>query len=148
MLKKLLFTISLLIFSNITFLLSAEIIPLKKPAQTKKEKEQKLLIDILKPLPKPIINKIIKKEEKKPEKNIISKNENDLGIILPKKKPLIAGIKEKEITKKSKYYSKKDFALAKKAVSEMKQAKWPNALKSAKKAKDNLYTILYNGDTC
>ena len=143
MLKKLLFIISLLIFSNITFFLSAEIIPLKKPIQTKKEKEQKLLIDILKPLPKPIINKIIKKEEKKPEKNIISKNENDLGIILPKKKPLIAGIKEKEITKKSKYYSKKDFALAKKAISEMKQAKWPNAIKSAKKAKDkSIYNFI------
>ena len=136
MLKKLLFIISLLIFSNITFFLSAEIIPLKKPAQTKKEKEEKLLIDILKPLPKPIANKVIKEEKKKPEKNIVSKNENDLGIILPKKKPLVAGVEKKEITKKSKYYSKKDFALAKKAISEMKQAKWPNALKSAKKAKD------------
>ena len=98
MLKKLLFIISLLIFSNITFFLSAEIIPLKKPVQTKNEKEQKLLIDILKPLPKPIINKIIKKDEKKLEKNTISKNENELGIILPKKKPLIAGVKEKKIT--------------------------------------------------
>ncbi len=136
MLKKLLFIISLLIFSNITFFLSAEIIPLKKPAQTKKEKEEKLLIDILKPLPKPIANKLIKEEKKKPEKNIVSKNENDLGIILPKKKPLVAGVEKKEITKKSKYYSKKDFTLAKKAISEMKQAKWPNALKSAKKAKD------------
>ena len=136
MLKKLIFIISLLIFSNITFYLSAEIIPLKKPAQTKKEKEQKLLIDILKPLPKPIANKVIKEEKKKPEKNIVSKNQNDLGIILPKKKPLVAGVQKKEITKKSKYYSKKDFALAKKAISEMKQAKWPNALKSANKAKD------------
>ena len=143
MLKKLLFIISLLIFSNITFFLSAEIIPLKKPVQTKKEKEQKLLIDILKPLPKPIVNKIIKKEEKKLEKNTISKNENELGIILPKKKPLIAGVKEKKITKKSKYFSKKDFALAKKAISEMKQAKWPNALKTAKKAKDkSIYNFI------
>ena len=33
--------------------LSAEIIPLKKPLQTKEEKEQKLLKDSLKPLPKP-----------------------------------------------------------------------------------------------
>ena len=40
------------------------------------------------------------------------------------KKPLIAGTKKLEkleTTKKSKYYNKKDFALAKKAVSEMKQ---------------------------
>ena len=32
----------------------AEIIPLKKPLQTKEETEKKLLIDILKPLPKPV----------------------------------------------------------------------------------------------
>ncbi len=141
--KKLLFIISLFIFSNITFLLSAEIIPLKKPAQTKEEKEQKLLIDVLKPLPKPNTNKIIKKDEKKPEKKIVSKKENDLGIILPKKKPLIAGTKVKEVVKKSKFYSKKDFALAKKAISEMKQAKWPSALKTAKKAKDkSIYNFI------
>ena len=141
--KKLLFIISLFIFSNITFLLSAEIIPLKKPTQTKEEKEQKLLIDVLKPLPKPNINKIIKKDEKKPEKKIVSKKENDLSIILPKKKPLIAGTKVKEVVKKSKFYSKKDFALAKKAISEMKQAKWPSALKTAKKAKDkSIYNFI------
>ena len=64
MLKKLLFLISLFIFLNITFLSSADIIPIKKPIQTKEEKEQKLLIDVLKPLPKPVTKKIIKKEEK------------------------------------------------------------------------------------
>jgi len=141
--KKILFIISLFIFSNITFFLSAEIIPLKKPVQTKKEKEQKLLIDVLKPLPKPIIKKVTKEEEKKPEKKTVSKKESDLGIILPKKKPLIAGTKVKEQIKKSKYYNKKDFALAKKAISEMKQAKWPNALKTAKKAKDkSIYNFI------
>ena len=46
------------------------------------------------------------------------------------------GLKEIDSAKKSKYYNKKDFALAKKAISEMKQAKWPSALKTAKKAKD------------
>ena len=141
--KKILFIISLFIFSNITFFLSAEIIPLKKPVQTKEEKEQKLLIDVLKPLPKPIIKKVTKEEEKKPEKKTVSKKESDLGIILPKKKPLIAGTKVKEQIKKSKYYNKKDFALAKKAISEMKQAKWPNALKTAKKAKDkSIYNFI------
>ena len=84
MLKKLLFLISLFIFLNITFLSSAEIIPIKKPIQTKEEKEQKLLIDVLKPLPKPVTKKIIKKEEKKPEKKIVKKEKKDLGIILPK----------------------------------------------------------------
>ena len=36
----------------------------------------------------------------------------------------------------SKYYNKKDFNLANKAISEMKKAKWPSALKIANKAKD------------
>ena len=143
MLKKLLFLISLFIFLNITFLSSAEIIPIKKPIQTKEEKEQKLLIDVLKPLPKPVTKKIIKKEEKKPEKKIVKKEKKDLGIILPKKKPLIAGSVETKKAKKSKYYNKKDFALAKKAISEMKQGKWPNALKTAKKAKDkSIYNFI------
>ena len=113
--KKLLFIISLFIFSNITFLLSAEIIPLKKPIQSKEEKEQKLLIDVLKPLPKPIINKIIKKEEKNLKKRLFLKKEKNLDIILPKKKPLIAGTKVKEVVKKSKFYSKKRLCLSKKS---------------------------------
>ena len=110
MLKKLLFLINLFIFLNITFLLSAEIIPLKKPIQTNEEKEQKLLIDVLKPLPKPVTEKIIKKEEKKPEKKVAKKEKKNLGIILPKKKPLIAGSVKTDTAKKSKYYNKKDFA--------------------------------------
>ena len=55
----------LIIFSSIVNLSSAEILPLKKPSQTKEEKEQKLLVDILKPLPKPIINKAKKETDKK-----------------------------------------------------------------------------------
>ena len=48
-----------------------------------------------------------------------------------------------EYTEKSKYYNKKDFALAKKAILEMKQAKWPNAIKTAKKAKDkSIYNFI------
>ena len=67
MIKKLLFFISLFVFLVPINLSFSEIVPLKKPSQTKVEKEQKLLIDVLKPLPKPIAKKIIKREEKKPE---------------------------------------------------------------------------------
>ena len=144
MLRKLLFLISLVIFTNILNLTLAQIIPLKKPNQTVKEKEQKLLIDVLKPLPKPIIQKeIVTKKKEEVEKKTVLKKENLGGLILPKKKPLIAGSVETDTAKKSKYYSKKDFALAKKAISEMKQAKWPNALKTAKKAKDkSIYNFI------
>ena len=143
MLKKLIFFINLIIFINLTSLLYAEIIPLKKPSQTKEEEEKKLLVDVLKPLPKPIEKKEIQKKEEQIEKKIVSKNENDKSIILPKKKPLIAGSKKSDTVKKSKYYNKKDFAIAKKAISEMKQAKWPTALKTAKKAKDkSIYNFI------
>ena len=143
MLKKLIFFINLIIFINLTSLLYAEIIPLKKPSQTKEEEEKKLLVDVLKPLPKPIEKKEIQKKEEQIEKKIVSKNENDKSIILPKKKPLIAGSKKSDTVKKSKYYNKKDFSIAKKAISEMKQAKWPTALRTAKKAKDkSIYNFI------
>ena len=143
MLKKLLFSISLIVSFNLINLSLAEILPLKKPSQSKEEKEKKLLIDVLKPLPKPIENKIIKKEEKEIKKKIVKKKDNNKGVILPKKKPLIAGSKKTDTVKKSKYYNKKDFAIAKKAILEMKQAKWPNALKTAKKAKDkSIYNFI------
>ena len=88
MLKKLLFFIVLYCLSVGSFkIASAEIIPLKKPLQTKEETEKKLLIDILKPLPKPV-----KKNETKPLKEkIIVKKEKKSGFVLPKKKPLIVG---------------------------------------------------------
>ncbi len=141
--KKFLFLISLIIFLNPIDFVLADIIPLKKPSQTKEVKEQKLLIDVLKPLPKPTVTKIIIKEKKDPQKKVVVKKEKSLDIVLPKKKPSIPGSKKGKTAKKSKYYSKKDFALAKKAISEMKQAKWPNALKTAKKAKDkSIYNFI------
>ena len=63
MFKKLLFFISLFVFLIPINLSFSEIVPLKKPSQTKVEKEKKLLIDVLKPLPKPIAKKIIKKNK-------------------------------------------------------------------------------------
>ncbi len=139
MLKKFIFFINLFFFSNITIFLSAEIIPLKKPLQSQEEKDQKLLIDVMKPLPKPVTKKVVEKNKKE----IKLKAKKDLGIILPKKKPLIAGTKKIDIAKKSKYYNKKDFEIAKKAILEMKQVKWPNALKTSKKAKDkSIYNFI------
>ena len=64
MFKKFLLIISLFIFFNQSIEAFAEIIPLKKPDQSIKEKEQKLLIDVLKPLQKPQTKKVIKKQQK------------------------------------------------------------------------------------
>ena len=133
MIKKILFWIVLINFFGTFSQALSEIIPLKKPIQSKEQTETKLLIDIIKPIPKPT-QKIVEKEiEKEINTNIETKIS---GLILPKKKPLIAGAKKTKDIKISKYYRKKDFTLAKKAISEMKKANWTGAIKTAKKAKD------------
>ena len=53
MTKKFLFLIVLFHLLSINNFALSEIIPLKKPFQSKEETQKKLLIDILKPLPKP-----------------------------------------------------------------------------------------------
>ena len=141
--KKFLFFIVMfhMIISN-NFVLS-DIIPIKKPSQTIEETNKKLLIDVLKPLAKPLKNIETENKKKQLEKKIVQKKEKKNLFILPKKKPLIAGAKKVLDVKISKYYNKKDFSLAKKAIAEMKKAKWPNALKTAKKAKDkSIYNFI------
>jgi len=141
MLKKFIFFIVLLNIFAVTTVTLSEIIPIKKPSQTKEETQKKLLVDVLKPLPKPS-QKIEKKiTEKKIEAT--KKKELIVDLILPKKKPLIAGSKKISDIKISKYYNKKDFSLAEKAIAEMKKGKWPSALKVAKKAKDkSIYNFI------
>ena len=63
MFKKFLFLIVLLNFTITSIDAFSEIIPLKKPIQSKEEKQKKLLVDTLIPLPKPVITKVIEKEE-------------------------------------------------------------------------------------
>ena len=99
MIKKILYFILLLSFKWIFGVAYADIIPLKKPLQSKEEKEQKLLIDVLKPLPKPIKETVNKEIEKK---TVVQKQKIN-GLILPKKKPLIEGTKKKSEVKISKY---------------------------------------------
>ena len=143
MFKKFLLIIGLIVIFNQSIQTFAEIIPLKKPIQSLKEKEKKLLVDVLKPLQKPSTKKVINNEQKQPDYKKVTKKKTNIGIILPKKKPLIAGLKKDDPVKKSKYYSKKDFALAKKALSEMKQAKWTSALKTSKRARDkSIYNFI------
>ena len=68
MLKKFLFFILLFQQVCLSNIVLSEILPIKKPLQTKKETRKKLLVDMLKPLPKPtkkIKEKDIVKKEKK-----------------------------------------------------------------------------------
>ena len=145
MFKKISFLIVLIYLLAAPGKASSEIIPLKKPLQTKEETQKKLLGDVLKPIPKPVKKTEIETVKKK----IVVKKEIQNVLILPKKKPLIVGSekikgskKDTEI-KKSKFFNKKDFTIAKKAISEMKKAKWPEALKTAKRAKDkSIYNFI------
>ena len=139
MLKKILFlgfTVSILIFSNNLFAEINSVVPLKKPVLSKEEIQKKISINILKPLKKPTKTKEIKIEEVIVKKELVLK-EKKLSFKIPKKKPTVAGISSAMNIKISKYYSKRDFGLAKKAISEMQKSKWLSALKIAKKAKDN-----------
>ena len=139
MVKKILFFIGLFHFIGGFNIALCEIVPLKKPQQSEEETQIKLLSDAIKPLPKPII----KKKPDEIKKKVVEKKQINSGLILPKKKPLIAGTQKTKDIKISKYYNKKDFSLANKAISEMKKAQWPNALKTAKKAKDkSIYNFI------
>ena len=129
----------LVVILNYSFVISEEvkILPIKKPPLTDSELKKKVLINILKPLPKPRI------VEKKIDNEVAKKKIEKPIYILPKKKPLIAGKDKTLKIAKSKFYSKKDFSLAKKALSEMKKSNWVAAVNIAKKAKDkSIYNFI------
>tara|TARA_A100001015_G_scaffold258901_1_gene302453 strand:+ start:318 stop:671 length:354 start_codon:yes stop_codon:yes gene_type:complete len=116
--------------SNLTTVAYTDIIPLKKPNQSKEETEKKLLIDVLKPLPKPVKKTEIKKVKNKDT----TESKLDTGFILPKKKPLIAGTKVKSDIKISKYYNKKDANLAKKGYFRDEKSQLACCFKNFKKS--------------
>ena len=144
MFKNLLLFIGLLVsFSVIQNNVLADVIssiPLKKPSLTTEELDKKISKNILKPLKKPKKNKdkIVK------EKEIVQKEKKiKLSFNIPKKKPTISGINTVRSVKISKYYNKKDFEIAKKAISEMKKSKWSTSLGIAKKAKNkSIYNFI------
>ena len=143
-----------------SYALELKIVPLKKPLLDEEVKKSKILKNIIKPKEKPqkkIIatdetldeKKISKKElkpKKKPQKKVITtaidKDEKKIpikkikGIIIPKSKPLVIKTKITKVQKKSKFYRKKDFNLARKAITLMEKKKWVTALSTAKKARD------------
>ncbi len=132
--------IVLLVSLKITYLYaeSIQIIPPQKPSLSSEEIIKKISKNIIIPLKKP-------SKLKKVEKKIIVKEikEKKLSFKIPKKKPTVAGVKTNKNIKISKYYSKKDFGLAKKAISEMQKSKWTSALSISKKAKDkSIYNFI------
>ena len=135
MVKKLLYFVVLISIISTNFFTAnsddLKILPLKKPNLTDEEIEKKLSINILKPLEKP-------KEKNEPEieEIKIEPSETKITFIIPKKKPIIIGKTSSERIEISKYYNKKDFNIAKKAISEMEKGQWTKALSTSKRAKD------------
>ena len=115
-----------------------QIVPPQKPSLSSEEIIKKISKNIISPPKKP--SKFKKKEKKITIEEI---KEKKLSFKIPKKKPTISGVTNSKNIKISKYYSKKDFSLAKKAISEMQKSKWSTALNTAKKAKDkSIYNFI------
>ena len=115
-----------------------QIVPPQKPSLSSEEIIKKLSKNIISPPKKP--SKFKQKEKKITIEEI---KEKKLSFKIPKKKPTISGVTNSKNIKISKYYSKKDFSLAKKAISEMQKSKWSTALNTAKKAKDkSIYNFI------
>ena len=138
---SILITIFCFIILSSNALSESLIIPKKKPdISTEKKIVSKLKSEIL-PLKKPLLDK---KTDAKVKKKV--KEKNITGIILPKNKPLVIAkkkVEKKDKKLKSKYYNKKDFEIAKKAISLMEKRKWETAIKLSKKAKDkSIYNFI------
>ena len=144
--KKLLFIgliISFLLNSNNLSAEASLLIPLKKPTLTIEEIANKLSKNILKPIKKPKKNNDIKIEEKNISETKKIKKDKKLSFKIPKKKPSISGTVTSRSVKISKYYNKKDFSIAKKAIAEMQKNRWASSLKNAKRAKDkSIYNFI------
>ena len=133
--------IFLLILGSYSF--SSElIIPPKKPTLSDEVKKKIISKKNIIPPIKPTVKK--EKEIQVEKKEKVKKTETDkdfqnIGILLPKKKPTIIVKKtepKKEKVKKSKYYSKKDVKIAQQSLDLIKRKKWQSAIKIASRAKD------------
>ena len=131
--KKKLLKLTIIFFTicmNNNFVYANEniILPENKPI-INEDQDSKKISNYLIPLEKPTSN-IEKAETKKIKKVVVN------GEIIPKNKPLFVTADKTLKAKKSKYYSKKDYQIAKISINLMEQRKWSSAEKAAKKAKD------------
>lgn len=126
----------MVIIGNV-FAAEISIIPLKKPILNEEVKREKISQGILKPKPKP--------SQKKEEIKIITvkKNKKEINFLIPKSKPLIVKSEKSVVQKSSKYYSQKDYDIAKKSIQAMEKSQWTTALKNSKEAKDkSIYNFI------
>ena len=106
-----------------------------KPKPTKKSENIKVSKDVIKPESKPK-NKKEEKDNKKDKVKVIEKSEKKIDFLVPQKKPLVVKKTTTAKKTKSKYYSQKDFDIAKKAIKAMEKRQWSSAVTLSKKSKD------------
>ena len=125
------------------------IIPLKKPILDKAIEQKKISQGVIRPKSKPIkikeeqkITQTVTKPVKKSTKistNIIKK----VDFLIPKSKPLIVKKESVGIKTKSKFYSQRDFDIAKKSIQAIEKRQWTSALSLSKKARDkSIYNFI------
>ena len=128
--RNIFFFIKSLLLSSIVIgnLYAAEIsiIPLKKPIFDNEASSEMVSQGILKPKSKP--SKKIKK--------IVKKNVKKINFLFPKSKPTVIKKSRSIVKEQSKYYSLKDYNIAKKSIQAMEKRQWSTALSLSKKAKD------------
>ena len=132
--RKIFFFIKSLLLSSIiignVFAAEISIIPLKKPFLNEESKSEKISQGILKPKPKP------SKKKEKPKTTIVKKDQKKINFLIPKNKPLVVKRSKSAVKTQSKYYSQKDYRIAKKSIASMQKSQWSTALSQSKKAKE------------
>ena len=139
--RKIFFFIKLLLLTSIIignlYATEISIIPLKKPILDKEIQNEKILQDIVKPKSKP------SKKVKKTETKVVKKDIKKVSFLIPKSKPIVVKKIISSIETRSKYYSQRDFAIAKKSISALSKGQWKTALSTAKKARDkSIYNFI------
>ena len=128
--------LSLTIIGNV-FAAEITIIPLKKPVLDEAAQRAKISQGILKPKSKP------SKKIKETETVIVKKDSKKINFLIPKSKPLVVKKGKSVVKTQSKYYSQKDYGIAKKSIAAMQKSQWSTALSQSKKAKDkSIYNFI------
>ncbi|MDA9658892.1 lytic transglycosylase domain-containing protein [Candidatus Pelagibacter sp.] len=139
--RKIFFFIKSLLLSSIiignVFAAEISIIPLKKPILNEEAQSAKISQGILKPKPKP------SKKIEETKTIIVKKDLKKINFLIPKSKPLVVKSEKSVVKTSSKYYSQKDFGIAKKSIKLMEKSQWSAALINAKRAKDkSIYNFI------
>ena len=128
--------LSLVIIGNV-FAAEITIIPLKKPVLGEATQREKISQSILKPKPKP------SKEIEETKTVIVKKDTKKINFLIPKSKPLVVKKAKSVVKTQSKYYSQKDYGIAKKSIAAMQKSQWSTALSQSKKARDkSIYNFI------